>query len=154
MMAMGDSALLIPMVGMLIPIISIVMGIGMGAWTVYLSYRKRREMFALYHQERMAAIEKGVELPPMPEDFFKEEGKRHSPHSKLLTGLILLFLGLAIFIAMYFTSQGANSLWSLIFIGMGAAFLIFYFAVDKKRADLLDAKFEAEEANKRTAIKS
>src|ERR1700678_4050598 len=59
-----------PALEMMIPIIAIVLGISMGAWTIYLSYRKRREMFALYHEERMAAIEKGIELPPLPEEFF------------------------------------------------------------------------------------
>jgi len=143
-----------PIARLLIPIIAIIMGIGMGAWTVYLSYRKRRDMFALYHQERMAAIEKGIDLPSLPDEFFKEEGHRpRSPHSSLLTGLILLFFGVAMFCAMYFTDKGADSLWSLIFVGLGLAFLIYYFAVDKKRADLIDAQERAALTSGKTSSK-
>jgi hypothetical protein len=141
------------LIGILIPIIFIIMGIGSGMMTIYFSFRRRKEMFALFHQERMAAIEKGIELPPLPEEFFTESGKssseivkRSSPHSKLLAGLVLTFLGLAVGCAMYFTGLRANALWSLVLIGMGAAFLIFYFAVDKKRADLIDAQHEAQVA--------
>jgi hypothetical protein len=147
MMAFSDSQPVTQSIAMMIPIIAIVMGISVGAWSIYINYRKRREMFALYHQERMAAIEKGVELPPLPDEFFREEGGRRcprSPHSKLLTGLILLFGGLAMLCAMYFTGLGADALWSLVLIGVGAAFLIFYFTVEKKQADLFDAKREAE----------
>ena len=61
----------------LIPILAIVMTIGAGMLKLYLNYQKRKDMFALYHQERMAAIEKGIELPPLPEDFFREDS--HHP---------------------------------------------------------------------------
>ena len=74
---------------------------------LYLNYRKRKDMFALYHQERMAAIEKGIELPPLPEDFFHEEpsadASRRSSHGTLLAGLILVFLGLTLYLALHFT---------------------------------------------------
>ena len=143
--------------GLAIPIIAIVMGMGTGAWSIYLNYRKRREMFALVHQERMAAIEKGIELPPLPEEFFREDhGPRRprSAHSTLLLGLILLFLGLAVWSAMFFTGQGAVSTWSFVLIGLGAAFLIYYFAVDKKQAALLDAQRAAETATGQTLPKN
>jgi hypothetical protein len=146
----------IPMMAIMIPIIGIIMGIVLGAWHVYLNYRKRRDMFALYHQERMAAIEKGIDLPALPDEFFMEEGGRRlpaSPHSKLLVGLILLFFGLAMLCAMYFAGQGTDSLWSLAFISVGVAFLIFYFAVEKKMADLVDAKRKVELTSGETAVK-
>ncbi len=47
--------------GLLIPIIAIIMGIGIGMLAIYLGYRKRKELFTCYHLERMAAIEKGIE---------------------------------------------------------------------------------------------
>ena len=57
----------------MIPIIAIVLGIGIGMLAIYLSYRKRKELFALYHQERMAAIEKGIDCPPWPERLLADE---------------------------------------------------------------------------------
>jgi peptidoglycan/LPS O-acetylase OafA/YrhL len=151
---LADLSDLQPIIAMMIPIVAIIMGIGMGAWTVYLNYRKRRDMFALYHQERMAAIDKGIDLPPLPDEFFQEDGRHpRSPHAKLLAGLILLFLGLTMLCAMYFTHQGADSLWSLLLVGLGLAFLIYYFAVDKNQADLIDSKRQAELLSRTTSPK-
>ena len=129
----------------MIPIVAIVMGIGIGMLALVLQYRKRKEMFALYHQERMAAIEKGIELPPLPDAFFAEEGKEArppSPHRHLLTGLILLLLGVSLTLALYF-EVGTQYLWGLIPAGLGLAFLIFYFAVGRKEAQAIEAAAQA-----------
>ena len=133
---------------LLIPIIAIVMGIGIGSLTIYLEYRKRKDMFALYHQERMAAIEKGIELPPLPEGFFSADGKPPrplSPHGKLLTGLVWLFIGLSLLVALYFTHSHA-ALFALIPTAIGLAYLIYYFAVGKKEAEALEAERKAKAA--------
>ncbi len=110
-------------------------------WKVYFDYRKHKEMFALYHQERMAAIEKGSELPPLPDDFFHEAVKpsRRSPHGTLLVGLIMLFIGLTLYLALHFTVQatdtgGDGALYALIPAGIGVACLIYYFTVGRKLA--------------------
>jgi hypothetical protein len=102
-------------------------------------------MFALYHQERMAAIEKGMDLPPMPEEFFTD-GKRKSPHDLLLGGLICSFLGLALFVALYFAVGLKFALFALILIGVGMALLIYYFAVGRKQAQALEAAKKAKSA--------
>ena len=130
----------------MVPIIAIVMGIGIGMLTVYLNYRKRKEMFALYHQERMAAIEKGIELPPLPEAFLAEDGKMPgpaSPHRHLLGGLILLFIGLAVTIALYVEVHD-HFLWGLIPAGIGLALLIYYFTVGRKEAQAIEAAAKAK----------
>ncbi len=140
-----------------IPIIAIVMGIGIGMLTVYLNYRKRKEMFALYHQERMAAIEKGIEQPPLPEDFFHEDGKpsRRSSHGTLLGGLILVFVGLTLYLALHFTGTrtdegGDAGLFALIPAGIGVACLIYYFTVGRKLAAAMeeDRKTRLAEASR------
>jgi len=127
-----------------IPIVAIVMGIGIGMLAIYLDYRKRREMFSLYHQERMAAIEKGIELPPLPEAFFAREDRRCSPHRNLLRGLVLLFVGLVLFVALLSVGKGPVSTYALIVAAVGVAFLIFYSKVEKKQ-------IEAEERKKAQA---
>jgi len=135
---------------LLIPIIVIVMGIGIGMLAIYLGYRKRKEMFALYHQERMAAIEKGIELPPLPEDFFHENGKssRGSPHGTLLGGLVMVFIGLTLYLALHFTvtrtdTGGDAALFALIPAGIGAACLIYYFSVGRKLAAAMEEERKA-----------
>lgn len=133
-----------------IPIIAIVMGLGTGMVKIYLDYRKRRDMFALYHQERMAAIDKGIELPPLPQDFFHEEAKpsRVAPHGTLLSGLILVFLGLALLLALHFTpavreSAPGTPLFALIPVAVGVACLIYYFSVGRKLAAVMEEERKA-----------
>lgn len=141
-----------------IPILAIVMGIGCGMLGMYLGYLKRKNMFTLYHQERMAAIEKGIELPPLPDDFFREEGKASdaaaaaprwgTPHRSLLKGLILLFVGVAILISLHFNSPGIEtghnySLWALVPMSIGLAYLVYYFAVGRKLAAALEEERKA-----------
>jgi hypothetical protein len=127
----------------LIPIIAILMVFGTGMLSIYLEFRKRKDMFALYHQERMAAIEKGIDLPPMPEDFFHEDGgnkpRRRFQHGTLLGGLILIFFGLTLYLALHFTvprtdGGGDVALYALIPAGIGLACLIYYFTVGRRLA--------------------
>jgi hypothetical protein len=137
---------------LLIPIIAIVLGIGVGFFTLYLNYRNRKDMFAQYHQERMAAIEKGIELPPLPEEFFAEDGKPQrprSPHRRLLTGLIFLFLGLACFITGYMVDDpniAKFTKYGFFPLGLGLAYLIYYFAVGRKEAEAIEAERKAKAA--------
>jgi hypothetical protein len=49
---------------LVIPIVAIVFGISVAMLGMWLDFRKKREMFELHHAERMAAIEKGIDLPP------------------------------------------------------------------------------------------
>jgi hypothetical protein len=138
-------------IGVFIPIVAIVMGIGIGMLKLFLNYQKRKDMFALYHQERMAAIEKGVELPPLPEKFFDEYPTlaRHSPHRTLLQGLILVFIGLTLYLALHFTitrtdGGGDAALFALIPGGIGVACLIYYFTVGRKMAAEMEEERKAQ----------
>jgi hypothetical protein len=145
---------LIPLVAILIPIIAILAVFGTAMLAIYMSYRKRKEMFTLYHQERMAAIEKGIELPPMPEDFFGEEGgARRSSHGTLLTGLIMVSIGLTLYLALHFTTNHLEghdfALYALIPAGIGAACLIYYFAVGRKLAESLEEERKARQTESR-----
>jgi cytochrome bd-type quinol oxidase subunit 1 len=135
----------------LVPIVAIVMGLGTGMLAIFLGYQKRKEMFALYHQERMAAIEKGIELPALPEDFFHEDGRppRRSGHGTLLGGLILTFLGLTLYLALHFTvprmeDGGDAAIYALIPLGIGVACLIYYFTVGRKLAAAMEEEQKAK----------
>jgi len=54
-----------------VPIVAIVMGVFAVVIALGLNYRKRKEIFTLYHSERMLALEKGVPLPPLPALFIR-----------------------------------------------------------------------------------
>ena len=127
----------VAIIGALIPIIAIIMGIGIGMLGLYFDFRKKREIYQLHHAERMAAIEKGIELPPLPPEFFQGPRRREpSPSRHRRIGLILLLLGIAMVIAM--RGEGGRHgdyLWGLVPVALGLAFLIsaWFESVERRR---------------------
>jgi hypothetical protein len=114
----------IPIIGELIPIVAIIMGIGIGMLSVYLDFRRKRELVQAYHAERMAAIEKGIEIPPLPVELLQVGMRREShPARHRRSGLILLLIGIAISGAML--SEGdRGAWWGAVPAAIGVALLI------------------------------
>ena len=129
---------------MMIPIISIVMGIGLGMLAVYLGYRKRKDLLDRFHQERMAAIEKGIECPPWPDRLLADEGRPSSPRRHLLKGLVWFFIGMAVTAALYVAVDHEQALWGLIPTGIGLAHLIYYFVEGRKEAEAAERALEGD----------
>lgn len=115
----------------LVPIVAITFGIGFIPAIVWiiLSYRKRRRFMELHHAERMAAIERGMDIPALPIELISGSGPRRS--SSLLPGLIWFFIGLALFIGMQMDDD-VPLVGGLIPLGIGMAYLIYYFAEGRK----------------------
>jgi Domain of unknown function (DUF6249) len=124
---------LVPALGVMVPIVAIIMGIGIGMLRLWLDYRNRRDMFQMHHAERMAAIEKGIELPPLPPQFFQEY-RRGAPSStgSLASGLVLVFVGAAIYFALYSAAGPDIAPWGLVPAAIGAALLLYYALVGRK----------------------
>ncbi len=116
---------LIPIVGMLIPIAAIIF-----------HYLQRRDLLRAWHEQRMAAIAKGIELPPMPFDLNDESqcsasGSAANPNKNLLTGLILIAcgFGVGVFLRAIRPMIGID-IWAAGAIPalLGVAFVIFHYA--------------------------
>jgi hypothetical protein len=76
----------------------------------------------------MLAIERGLEVPPLPPEFF-EERKRpsRSRGGPLRSGLIFLLVGVAVTIALWTNPDvREHAWWGLVPIAVGLANLIFY----------------------------
>lgn len=43
-----------------------------------LNYWRKRDIFRLHHAERMAAIDKGVQMPTLPREFFQDDSSARS----------------------------------------------------------------------------
>jgi cadmium resistance protein CadD (predicted permease) len=115
-------------IGVLIPIVSIVLGIGAVMLGMYLDYRKKREIFELHHKERMAAIEKGMEVPPLPLQLFERSRRRPLLRSDYLRrGLSWLLIGIAISYALSGTHQPNAWMWGLVPVAIGLSSLLFYY---------------------------
>ena len=120
---------------LLIPILSVIMGMGIAMLAIYLGYRKRKDLLDHFHQERMAAIEKGIECPPWPDRLLGDENTPASPPRHLLKGLVWLFIGLGGMVAVYVAIDHEQALWGLIPAGIGLAHLIYYFVEGRKEAE-------------------
>ena len=120
---------------LIIPIISVIMGMGIAMLAIYLGYRKRKELLDHFHQERMAAIEKGIECPPWPDRLLGDENTPPSPRRHLLKGLVWLFIGLAAMVAVYAKEDLSHALFGLIPAGIGLAHLIYYIVEGRKEAE-------------------
>ncbi len=116
--------------GILVPIAFFAYLFGTEAYKRSLLQR-RREMI---HRERLAAIEKGLPLPP--EEPAGMDGSTPGPRNYLLRGLVWLFLGAGLFTAVLLTSMFAEPddrpiiarffFAGLVPAGVGIAYLIFY----------------------------
>jgi hypothetical protein len=118
---------IVAILGVMVPIVAIVMGLGIGMLSLWLDFRRKRELFQLHHAERMAAIDKGIELPPLPPEFFADPKKRrdYSPTVYLRRGLMWLLIGLASTAALWGT-QESDFWWGLVPSAVGLAYLLSY----------------------------
>ncbi|MFZ5542007.1 MAG: DUF6249 domain-containing protein [Pseudomonadota bacterium] len=111
----------------MIPLVAIVMGIGIGMLALWIDYRKKREIFELHHRERMLAIERGMEVPPLPDNLFGSEGgSERRRRTTLHTGLVWLLVAVGIAIALAVNVGPGAAAWALIPGAVGLADIIFY----------------------------
>ena len=130
-------------VAVFIPIVAIVFSLSIPIVAIIMDSTKRRRIYELHHKERLAAIEKGVEAPPLPPELFdKDFSQRNRRPRHLLHGLVWLLLGLALLVALHFDShQRQWAFYALIPVGVGLAYLIYYAVEGKKELqELKDAQ--------------
>jgi len=115
-----------------IPIIAICMSLLLPIVFAIVDYRRRRDIVDANHRERMAAIERGMEPPALPESFYLSiKPARRS--SYLLPGLIWLFVGIGLFVALGAVAGEDVRFFGVIPGGVGLAFLIYYFVEGRKQ---------------------
>lgn len=134
------------LVPLLVPIISTAIVFSIPIVWIVLNYRKRRRLMELYHTERMAAIERGMELPPLPLDLIDGRSKRR--RTSLLPGLVWFFIGLAVFASGLITGfdDDLPVIGGLIPLGIGLAYLIYY-GVEGRHTEKLQLEQELRERN-------
>ena len=120
-------------IAVFIPIVAIIMSLSIPIVFAVIDYRRRRDIVEAHHKERMAAIERGMELPPLPESFFKSFNFDRKPRH-LLTGMIWTFVGIGLFVALREVASQAVAWFALMPIGVGLALLIYYFVEGRKLA--------------------
>jgi hypothetical protein len=125
-------------IAVFIPIVAIVMSLLIPMVYWLFDYRRRRDVVEAHHRERMAAIERGIDIPALPDSYFKQNRRpRH-----LLTGMIWLFVGISIFISLGAVAGDDVRYFGLIPAGVGLAFLLYH---------LLEGRHERTEDGTRPA---
>ncbi|MBL8268125.1 DUF6249 domain-containing protein [Steroidobacter sp.] len=136
----------------LIPILGIIFAVGLPlsipiVW-ISLNYRKRRRLMELHHAERMAAIERGMEVPPLPLELI--DGRSNRRRTSLLPGLVWFFIGLAMVAGSLSSGDDLPVVFGLVPLGIGIAYLIYY-AVEGRHVEARQLEQEQRERNGRYA---
>ncbi len=119
-------------VGVFIPIVAIVFGIGVAIVSIVVNHRQRAQRVELRHKERLFAMERGLDLPPEPEDPALDPRNARPRH--LLRGLIWTFVGIGI-AAMLYHVAGEEEAWiGAIPLSIGLGYLVFYFIEGRKES--------------------
>jgi hypothetical protein len=135
------------LVPLLVPIFSTAIVFSIPIVWIVLNYRKRRRLMELFHTERMAAIERGMELPPLPLELIDGRANRRR-RTSLLPGLVWFFIGLAVFVGWLMTGfdDDLPVIGGLIPLGIGLAYLIYY-GVEGRHTEKLQLEHELRERN-------
>lgn len=112
-----------------VPIVAIVGGISFAAYSMYLKVCRQREALQMYHVERMAAIEKGIELPPLPPELLQDryDGTVYRQEYRRWRrgrGWTLIFIGVAVTLAMWQVNGDKSFWWGLIIVAWGLGRLV------------------------------
>jgi hypothetical protein len=126
-------------IGVLIPIVAIVFGIGIGCLAIWSEHKRKLELIDRLHKERMLALEKGVEPPALPPAMVGQLASK--PQSRYLwpramrNGLMLLFCGIVLYFAVDNAGGDEGALFMLIPAVLGLANLIYAVVIWKQEQD-------------------
>jgi hypothetical protein len=117
----------IGLVGTFIPIIAIVMGIGIGMQNIWSDHKRKTQILEQNHRERMQAIEKGIELPPLPTNLVSTSSNPSTTSAAraLRSGIMLTLIGGILFFAISEASDGRGALFGLVPSAVGIANLVY-----------------------------
>jgi len=123
----------VEVVAVLIPLFGIVFGIAVAIVAIIAAHREKTQRVELRHKERLAAMEKGLELPPELED--PDNSGKRSRAGSLRSGLIGLGVGIVLYFALDRLAGDDIALLGLIPAAVGLANLIFYYVEGRKKSN-------------------
>jgi hypothetical protein len=136
----------------LVPVLGVIFAVGLplSIPIVYiaLNYRKRKHLMELSHAERMAAIERGMEVPPLPLELI--DGRSTRRRSSLLPGLVWFFIGLAMVGGTLSIGDDMPIVFGLVPLGIGLAYLIYY-GVEGRHVEARQREQEERDRTERAA---
>lgn len=126
-------------IGVFIPIVAIVFGIGMGMLSTWTEHKRRSQLMEQAHRERMAALEKGLPMPDFPDNLVsgknEDANPRNAPLRAMRSGLTLLGIGIVLFFALPRVAGQDVALFGLIPAVIGLANLIYAGFLSRKERE-------------------
>lgn len=113
--------------GVFIPIVAIVMGIGIGMLALWAEHKRKAQMLEQLHRERLHALDKGLEPPPIPANL-AGNGDGSAPASaakSLRSGVMLVLIGVILWVGISRTGGGEGAWFGLIPAAVGAGNLLY-----------------------------
>jgi uncharacterized membrane protein HdeD (DUF308 family) len=120
----------VELLALFIPIIGIILGVTIAIVAIITGHRQKLQRNDMRHKERLAAIEKGLEIPPEPVE--PQNGKKSGT---LRSGFIGLFVGIVLYFALREVADSDVALFGLIPAAVGIANLLTYFLEGRKAND-------------------
>lgn len=117
----------IELLALFIPIITIVIGGAIAIVIIIASYRRKAQRDDMRHKERMAALEKGLEVPPDP-----VESDTGTKANGLRSGLSGILIGVVLYFALRGIADEDFALFGLIPAAIGIANLASFFVESKR----------------------
>jgi len=125
-------------IAVFIPIVAIVLGIGALMVFIWSDHRRKAQLLEQNHREHMIAIEKGLELPPLPTNLVSgSNGPATASAAKSLrSGIMMTLIGVILCVALNESGGREAALFGLIPAAVGIANLV-YAAIQwkKEKAD-------------------
>lgn len=116
-------------VGVFIPIVAIVFGIGAGMLSSWSEHKRRSQLLEQSHRERMLALEKGVPVPEIPDNLINGKSADRDPRQSvaraIFIGVMLIGIGLVLFFALPRVADEDVALFGLIPAVVGVANLVY-----------------------------
>ena len=124
-------------IGVFIPIIAIVMGIGIGMLSIWTEHKRKSQLLEQFHRERLAALEKGVTLPELDRRLVELDEREPPTAAKAFrNGLMMLLIGIILFFGLDALIGERVSLFGLIPAAVGIANLVYgVMLLNKEKAE-------------------
>jgi uncharacterized membrane protein HdeD (DUF308 family) len=127
-----------------IPVVAIIMGLGFAMLALWTHHQRKSQLLEQLHRERMAAIEKGIELPPLNVDEIAGSSSPNTanPARVLRSGVLLLAIGIVLFFAINESGGREGALFGLIPAAVGLANLVYAMVLfnNERKADEAKAR--------------
>lgn len=128
-------------IGVFIPIVAIVMGIGIGMLSIWTEHKRKAQLLEQNHKERLAALEKGLPMPELDRSLVAGDDSAPPPTSAraFRNGIMLLLIGFILYFGLEQLLGDRFSLFGLIPAAVGFANLIYGFMLWRKEKETTSA---------------